>query len=65
MEAVFVIILILTLANVITDATKLQIDSDDGRAWITIICNLFILVLTSGMFVYYLLNVYHILNAGR
>ena len=64
MEAWLVIAIIVELATVITAATAVQYDKDDGKAWIILICGIVNLAIIGGMIIYYLINILPIVH-GR
>lgn len=59
-----IIALVIDLILVITSATALQVDIDDGKAWIMMICTCADIAIVGGLVIYYLLWVYPVLH-GR
>lgn len=64
MIAGFITLLICSVIDVILQATRLQQNNDDGRAWLSMLGQLLEMSIIVWMLIYYLLNIQPIVS-GR
>jgi hypothetical protein len=61
MTGALCVVLVLSIADVIIQATRLQEDKDDGRARLSMLAQLAEVCIIGSMLIYYLKNIYPIL----